>query len=58
MTHKRLIAFCITATLLTFGLFWAGDNYGAYSAALGAAFSVYATGQSWTDVRKAQAGQT
>jgi hypothetical protein len=57
MIHKRLIAFCITATLLTFGLFVAGESYAAYSAALGAAFSVYATGQSWTDVRKAQASQ-
>ena len=56
MIRKRLAAFVITASLLSVGLLFAGDNYGSYSAALGAAFSVYAAGQSWTDVSKVGKG--
>ena len=51
MIHKRLTAFALTAFLLSVGLIFAGENYGAYSAALGGAFAVYASGQSWTDVK-------
>ena len=51
MIHKRLTAFFITASLLSIGLLFAGENYGAYSAALGGAFAVYASGQSWTDAK-------
>lgn len=53
MTYrKRFIGFLLTSSLLTFGAFLVDVAiYGVFAGAIGASFSVYATGQSWTDVQ-------
>lgn len=51
MTYrKRFTAFLLTSSLLTFGAFLVDVTiYGIFAGSISASFSVYATGQSWTD---------
>jgi hypothetical protein len=49
---KRYSAFLVTLVALTVGVFLAPDGkYGVYAGVLGTMFSVYATGQSYTDAK-------